>query len=138
MRFTEQEHIDGFAKAFIEKSYRDRFSQIKSSKRVRDKVRVKLSHFNHFIDEKIHRVAGDLQNLESIYKLLINSLPHVPDEGYIVSENSEIDGKFYPLAECLVKVDGRGLSSIISIVPGKLAYYEGEDMGERCILKENI
>jgi hypothetical protein len=52
-----------------------------------------------------------------------------------VSKLPDIDGKEISLKEAIEEVLGCGLGSILSCVPGKLVYYEGEGPGDRYILK---
>jgi len=49
-----------------------------------------------------------------------------------MSEDSEIDGRELDLREALEHVSGRQIGTILSCVPGKLAYFESED--ERLLL----
>jgi len=39
------------------------------------------------------------------------------------------------LAEAVEKVLGMGMGTFISCIPGKLAYFEGEDENERLLLE---
>jgi hypothetical protein len=50
------------------------------------------------------------------------------DRCYVLSQNGELDGLEIPLREALVRVVGMGLSSIISCIPGRLAYFEAEQV----------
>jgi hypothetical protein len=45
---------------------------------------------------------------------------------YSISWSEEIDGKELPLLAALEKAVGFGMPSIVSCVPGKLAYFEAE------------
>jgi len=47
-----------------------------------------------------------------------------------LSESREIDRRVMPLADALVAVVGRGLGTVLSCLPGRLAYYESEE-GDR-------
>jgi hypothetical protein len=51
-----------------------------------------------------------------------------------VSEDPDIDGKRLPLDEALLLVVGAGNGTLLSCVPGLLAYYEGEGPGDRFLL----
>jgi hypothetical protein len=46
---------------------------------------------------------------------------------WATSENAELDGKELEVHAALESVVGRGMGTILSFIPGKLAYYEGED-----------
>jgi len=53
---------------------------------------------------------------------------------HVISENRAIDGKTLSLKVALEKVVGQGMGTLLSCVPGELAYYEGEGPSGRCIL----
>ena len=53
---------------------------------------------------------------------------------HVISENRAIDGKHLSLKLALEKVVGQGKGTLLSCVPGELAYYEGEGPTDRCIL----
>ena len=57
-----------------------------------------------------------------------------PDLCYVISTDGELDGRSMPLVAALECVYGVTMGAIISCIPGRLAYYEGEDRGERYIL----
>jgi hypothetical protein len=66
-----------------------------------------------------------------------SSGPAVPGAGdtcHVISESPAIDGSRLPLPEALGVVVGFGLGTLLSCVPGKLAYFEGEGPSDRCIL----
>jgi len=52
---------------------------------------------------------------------------------YVISEMPALDGRELPLAEALGATVGMGLGSILSCIPGVLAYYEGEGPSHRYI-----
>jgi len=53
---------------------------------------------------------------------------------HVISQNRAIDGKHLSLKLALEKVVGQGMGTLLSCVPGELAYYEGESPSDRCIL----
>jgi hypothetical protein len=54
---------------------------------------------------------------------------------YVISEAAGLDAKRLPLREALDRVIGYGMGTLLSCVPGKLAFYEGEGPSDRCILE---
>ena len=50
----------------------------------------------------------------------------------MISEQSSIDGHELALEEALSAVWGQGVGSVLSCVPGKLAYFENEE-GQRLL-----
>lgn len=53
---------------------------------------------------------------------------------YLLSESAEFDQRTMPLADALDAVVGMGFGTLLSCVPGRLGYYEGEAAGDRRIL----
>lgn len=135
MLYSEEMHILKFSISFIERAYRDRFEQILTKPRIRKKFRESLPHFQHFINSNMLRIPGSFQELDKIYKALSN-VRNIPEEVYIISESAKLDMQFLRLDEGLNEIVSSGHSSIISILPGELAYYEGEGLGERYILSK--
>jgi hypothetical protein len=52
---------------------------------------------------------------------------------WVISEDSDLDAREMDLHEALKKTIGRGMGTILSCVPGKLAYFEDEE--DRYILQ---
>ena len=71
------------------------------------------------------------QNPQAVAKLLRQK--GAPDSCFVVSEDSRIDSKQMPLLAALEQVIGYGMGTLISCIPGKLAYFEDED--QRCLLE---
>lgn len=53
-----------------------------------------------------------------------------PGVAYLMSPDAELDRTFLPLETTLERVE----SAVLSCIPGRLAYYSGEDPGERYLL----
>jgi len=54
---------------------------------------------------------------------------------HVISTDATLDGRSMPLDEALAQVAFSYEGTLISCIPGKLGYFEGENMGDRCILK---
>ena len=57
-----------------------------------------------------------------------------PDDCHVISENPELDGKRLPLDAALQQIVGFGYGTLVSCIPGRLAFFEGEGPSDRCIL----
>ena len=55
-----------------------------------------------------------------------------PRDCYVLSEQDRDDAKRMDLLEALIGSVGCGIGSVISCVPGRLAFYEEEDL--RCVI----
>ena len=119
--------------AFVKRSKRDRYREMLSSPRLRRKFLNKLAHFTDF-DPKYRlpipsnkifadNIAIELQKRRS------------PKFVYAISEDPTLDQKELPLVEALEQAVGRGMGTVLSCIPGRLAFVETED--ERFILERN-
>ena len=127
MNYHEKELVYNF----IIKRKRDRYLQFLNNPKNRRKFLRELGHFKDFKDNSIIYIPKNQQNEDEIVKRLIKLGSN--KECYIISEDSNIDATYMPLILAIKHVLGTGMGTIISCIPGKLAYYEGED--ERLILK---
>jgi len=60
------------------------------------------------------------------------------DDCYVISTDSELDGRELPLQNALEEIVGCGFGSYVSCVAGRLGYYESEEARERLSLKPDI
>lgn len=90
------------------------------------------------LDARFATRVSDAQGdaCESEGKWILGELQRrgAPDVCYVISSNGELDQRTMPLEEALREVYGCFLGTLICCLPGRLAYYEGEDLGERYIL----
>ena len=122
--------------AFIGKEKRDRYLGFLTPKR-RDKLRAMLAHDTegHLAAASKKAILPRDQNLEAILAMLIAR--GAPASCHVISEDSRIDGRDMPLRDALEVTIGQGMGTIICCVPGRLAYFEGEDMGARFLLEKS-
>lgn len=86
-----------------------------------------------FLDERFVRTLPvEKQNLKSIFEI-------VKSEGaskscYVISKWRDIDCREMTLFDALTKVFNCGRGAIISIIPGRLGYYQGENADKKYIL----
>jgi hypothetical protein len=57
-----------------------------------------------------------------------------PPTCYVLAANSDIDGREMPLREALEAVIGMGDAAFVSCIPGRLGFYEYEDMKSSYLL----
>ena len=115
--------------AFIVKEKRDRYKSLLGNPKKRDSI---LYHLNHFrdLDEKYVTWLPSNAPVEQLLRQE-RSLEMV----YVISYTNDIDGKLFPLGEALSQTIIGGWGTIISCVPGQLAYYHDEAGTRRAILK---
>jgi hypothetical protein len=124
-------HEEVIIRAFVRSDRRPRYLElIKSAKKRRRFLRA-LNHVIELDPRYSTRLENNMHTAQQIALLLREK--GASDLCYAVSENSELDGRELPLVEALEQVVGFGMGSFLSCVPGRLAYFEGEDPGERYI-----
>ena len=120
-----------FIDAFVVKERRQRLRCLVASPRRRKQFLRELAHFKWLDQRRVRTLAPSAQNPQAVAKLLRQK--GAPDSCFVVSEDSRIDSKQMPLLAALEQVIGYGMGTIISCIPGKLAYFEDED--QRCLLE---
>ena len=117
--------------AFVNRNKRDRYREFVSDPRLRHKFTHQLAHFMDF-DPK-YRLSGPSNSLfpDDIARELQKR--HSPNIVFAISEDPALDQKELPLVEALQQIVGRGMGTVLSCIPGRLAFVETED--ERFILE---
>ena len=125
-------HEEQLIKGFVEPSRHERFIEFLASPRKRSKFTQELAHRKtRFLNSKtLMPIPAKQQDPTSIFSLLQQL--GAPSKCYVVSEGP-LDGQEIGLLDALDEVVGRGMGTILSCVPGRLAYFESED--ERYILR---
>ena len=128
-------HEAEIVKAFIVKDRRERYLSLLSSPKGRKKFIERLPHgISDELDPRYaQRIDGSASQIEHLLRR-----KGAPEICYVISEDGGLDGREMPLLEALEETVGRGMGTLISCVPGKLAYFEAEDIGERYILKQSV
>ena len=127
-------HEEGFVETFVSRDRRDRVrGQLRNHKR-RRKYLDRLNHTPDLDDRFLYKVPPPQQHVSEILALLRKR--GAPESCFAISGPDGLDRTELPLEEALSAVVGRGIGTVLSCLPGRLAYYEGEDAGERYILEK--
>lgn len=130
---NQAEHEESVVKAFIVRRKRDRMLfQLANPKRRRTGLDA-LYDFRDLDDRFVVPVPPHQQSPESIAKALRSY--GAPDSCWVISTDDSLDGREMLLDEALAAVVGHREGNLISCVPGKLAFFEGEGPEDRCILR---
>jgi len=119
--------------AFVKRSKRDRYREILSNPRLRHKFTNQLAHFTDFDPKYRLPIPSN--------KLFVNNIAlelqkrHSPKIVFAISEDPALDQKEVPLVEALKQIVGQGMGTVLSCIPGRLAFVETED--ERFILERH-
>ena len=132
------DHETAVIRAFVQRDKQDRFLGFLANPKNRKKFTESLSHFRWFdqsfaasipwkVDQnpKLTLWEKHVSGMENIYRLLKSKGAGLTC--WVMSEDSEIDGRELDLRAALEHVNGRQIGTILSCVPGKLAYFESED-----------
>ena len=128
---------ESVARSFLRSGKKERVSGLLKSKRGRAKFLDELYHFYDFDPRWVVDIPASRQNVAGILALLKEM--GAPRTCYAISvdvdaEGSPLDGREVDLEETLQHIVGTGWGTILSCIPGRLGFYEGEDLGRRVIL----
>ncbi|MGG0741462.1 hypothetical protein [Niallia taxi] len=122
-------HEEQIVKGFIVKRIQDRVLFELSKKKYRDKLHSRLTNYFKTTVDKRYIQTIEYINIPELIQLLKRE--GAPSQCYILSYDQEYDGKYYSLNDALEKLMFNGMPYIISCIPGKLAYFQGErELGE--------
>jgi len=122
------EHEEQTIKAFIRKEVRDRYVSFLSNQKRRNEILDRLNHCKDFDERFIQWLPSNAD----IVKILLQA--GSPAEVYVISD-SKLDGKLMPLPAAIHETSMSGSGTIVSCIPGKLAYYYDEVGERRALLK---
>ena len=118
--------------SFINIRQKERFLTLLSNPKNRHKL---VAYFDHEVELDSRyalKIPSNQSSLEDIKRILLAK--GAGNSCYVFSADSRIDGKELKLSDALAETIGSGMGTFLSIIPGRLAYYESEDVGERYIL----
>jgi hypothetical protein len=126
-------HEQALIASFARRSKRDRYREILSNPRLRHKFTSRLPHFADFDPQYRLPIPSDRLFVGNITVELRKR--HSPNIVFAISEDPALDQRELPLVEALNQIVGRGMGTVLSCLPGRLAFVETED--ERFILERN-
>jgi hypothetical protein len=119
--------------SFIQQPKRRRWLELMESDKGRKKLRSTLAHFTDFDPATVVAIPPNQQRPTFIHRLLTDS--GAPTFCSLVSANADWDGLDMDSDVALKKIVGYGVGTIVSCIPGTLAYFEGEEPKDRFILR---
>jgi hypothetical protein len=126
-------HDHSLIAAFVKRSKRDRYREILANPRLRRKFTDQLAHFTDFDPRYRLAIPSNKLFVENIAVELQKR--HSPKIVFAISEDPGLDQRELPLVEALKQIVGRGMGTVLSCIPGRLAFVETED--ERFILERH-
>jgi len=103
---------------------RQRFLSLLKGRTGPDRIADELAHFGWLDPEYAHLLPHGQGFAGPVYELLRSK--GAPAECYVVSTWQEYHNRTMPLAEAVEEIVGSMMPSIISCLPGKLAWFEDE------------
>ncbi len=125
-------HEFAFARHFIDPHKRNRYEMLLGSRRGRAKLMSGLCHMGDMDLRFTYQVPNDWTREFIFDQLKCRGAPAV---AYLMSAESDLDGRELPLDEALKRVCGAMNGTLVSCLPGLLAFLETEDgryLLERC------
>lgn len=122
-------HEEAIVRAFIIPDKRDRYLTLLGKKKRRPKLHDAL---NHLLDLD-PRYCIPLHSSEDVVAALQDR--GAPEKCYVISAIQELDGREMSLTVAIESIETEGWGTLVSCVPGRLAYYCGEYGEERTILE---
>lgn len=126
-------HENSLIAAFVIRNKRDRYREFVSHPRSRHKFTHQLAHFADFDAKYRLPIPSKSLFVDNIARELQKR--HSPSIVFAISEDPALDQKDLPLVAALQQIVGRGMGTILSCIPGCLAFVETED--ERFILERH-
>ncbi len=125
-------HEQLLARFFIP-TKRERYAEMIGHPKKRPKFLRELAHFKSLDPRYLVAMPPKKLFPEKIAAVLIEK--GAPELCWITSEDSNLDGREMLLLEALKEIVGRQMGTLLTCIPGTLAYFEGEGMGDRWILE---
>ena len=130
------DHEAAVIRAFVQREKQERFLGFLANAKNRRKFTDSLPHFRWFdprfatpvvwkVDPKLKLWDRHVQGIENICRLLTSKGAGLTC--WAISEDAAIDGRELDLSAAIEHVSGRQIGTILSCVPGKLAYFEGDE-----------
>jgi len=122
----KEETEELIVKSFFEKNVQERVLHELFTPKKRDHALNRLCHkYQRMLKGKyMIEIPPPNSDPDDIYKLLMKN--GAEKMCYSLSYSEKVDGKELPLQEALEHAVGFGFPSIISCIPGELAYFEAE------------
>lgn len=126
-------HEESLINAFVRPAKRARFIEFLGSPKRRPKFLANLYHFGDLDSRYMVPIPPAEQHAKNIAALL--TARGAPSSCHVISANAKLDGRDLNLVEVLEQVVGFGEGTLISCIPGRLGYFEGESPNDRFILQ---
>ena len=118
--------------AFIAKQKRERLLLILRSPQRTRKLQEQFPHESRWDPRVVVPIPVAQQTAERLHAELLRR--GAKNEVYLISANPKLDARSWNLVDALQEVVGSSSGTLVSCIPDRLAYFEGEAPGDRFIL----
>jgi hypothetical protein len=118
---------------FIEPSRRARLASVVRTKKRYREITGELSHGHPWDPRWVTPLRPSDQNARAVGRLL--KAFGAPEVCHVLGGSGGIDGLDMPLVDALKRVVGSSMGALVICIPGELAYHEGEENGDRNLLR---
>lgn len=127
------EHEAGLA-AFVMPQCRQRYTEHFESKNGRKKLIARFAHSRDWDPAYVVEIRAS--TAEAIVAALTTR--GAPPDCWVTSALSKLDQRQVPLRDAIAEVFGSQQGTVVSCIPARLAYYEGEDALLACSRRDSI
>lgn len=125
------EHLEALIESFVVPERRDRYLFLARTPKRRTELTNRLAHWRDFDARRATTLPTEAQASPAAVTRFLTARG-APPSCYVLSEWRDYDGQVMPLADAAAAIVGRGMGTVLSCIPGRLAYYESED-GDRYV-----
>lgn len=128
------EHESGFLQFIAEPGRRRMQTLLGLGPKRRSDVRALLDHAIVLDDHLATRLEGKGTSAVQVEALLLGH--GAPRTCYVISSDKKLDGREMLLRDALTDVVSSGFGAFVSCIPGRLGYFEYEDVRSAYLLHE--
>ena len=127
-------HEQEVVRSFILKDRRERCAFLLADRNRRQKFREALAHFKWLDERFAHPISPKIAHTAAELVALLRQKGAGPSV-WVISEDAKIDGREMDLEAAMDEVWGGQWGTILSCIPGRLAFFKDEEMhSERLLL----
>jgi len=135
MESVQLSHEQATIRSFIQKDGQERSAYLLGNPKHRHKFTSELTHFKWLDDRFAHPIPPSQAHSAAELASLLRR-KGAGDTVWVISDDSAIDTREMALEKVMAHIWGRGIGVILSCIPGKLAFFAGEEVkSERLLLR---
>jgi hypothetical protein len=134
MTEISQSHEQGVIRAFILKDRQERCAYLLAHPKRRRTFTDELAHFKWLDERFAHPIPASTAHTAAELVALLRQ-KGAGKTVWVISESSQLDGKEMPLEDAMKEISGGDMGTILSCIPGKLAFFRGEEMRSERLLE---